>query len=341
MQLDATAQDLASIKARLETLYGITDADAIPSPLPFGEWTTKPEGKVNKLGFLCGILLHGEDTHKNELRGLLQHDETFHLNEQAFISRMFSHYIWPFHQAYNNGSKCSTPLTVSQSGSAESLDVNIVEPTHYKLKKLLQARDGGCLFCWSLESCQASHIIARKNVAVAQDVDAVFTRAGLRWMHQVQNGMLLCVKCHDDFDNLKAYIDEVDGDLVVAFAVTSHEQQLGLRMNPIRKLSGRRRLEQDEWARRDRRTQPEDDQVLRIRFLTDDAASRPNRTALEFHKAACLIWKMAGAGYPDEEYCDFDDEHSDRGMQIGMDDLQKERLQRYFDSSATIAEGMQ
>ncbi|KAI8928026.1 hypothetical protein BC831DRAFT_450102 [Entophlyctis helioformis] len=160
-------------------------------------------------------------------------------------------------------------------------------------------------------------------------------------MHQVQNGLLLCGNCHDDFDNLKAYVDEVDGDLVVAFAVASHEQQHDSWIDPTHILSGSRRLVQKAWAGRDPRTQPEDDQVLRIRFLTDDLASRPNRTALEFHKAACLIWKMAGAGYPDEEYCDFDDEHSDRGMQIGMDDLQKERLQRYFDSSATMAEGMQ
>ncbi|KAI8924824.1 hypothetical protein BC831DRAFT_463732 [Entophlyctis helioformis] len=298
MQVDATAQDLANIKARLVALYGITDADAIPSPLPFGEWTTKPEGKVNKLGFLCGILLHGEDAHKNELRGLLQHDETFHQNEQAFISRMFNYYIRPFHLAYNNGSKCRTPRTVSQSGSAESLDGNSAEPTHYKLKKLLQARDGG-----------SSHIITQQR---------------LHSMHQVQNGLLLCVKCHDDFGKLKAYVDEVDSDLVVASAVTSHEHLLGLWTDPIRKLSGRRRLEQDDWEAKDPRTQPEHDQ--------DDPASRPNRTALEFHKAACLIWRMAGAGYPDEEYCCFDDHHSDHDMQISLADLQTERLQQYFDS---------
>ncbi|KAI8928992.1 hypothetical protein BC831DRAFT_445929, partial [Entophlyctis helioformis] len=218
---------------------------------------------VNKLGFLCGILLHGEDAHTNELRGLLQHDETFHQNEQAFISRMFDYYIRPFHLAYNNGSECRTPLAVSQSGSAENLDGNSVEPTHYKLKKFLEARDGRCLFCWMPDSCAASHIITQQN-------------------------------------------------------------------DPIRLLLAIRRAVQDEWARRDPRTQPEHDQVPRIQFLTDDPASRPNRTALKFHKAACLIWRMAGAGYPDEEYCCFDDEHSDHGMQIGMDDLQKERLQRYL-----------
>ncbi|KAI8928025.1 hypothetical protein BC831DRAFT_503614, partial [Entophlyctis helioformis] len=142
MQVDATTQDFASIKARLETLYGITDADAIPSPLPFGEWATKPEGKVNKLGFLCGILLHGEDTHKNELRGLLQHDETFHLNEQAFISRMFSHYIWPFHQAYNTAAVQHAANCLAKR-IGRSLDGNSAEPTHYKLKKLLQLAMAG------------------------------------------------------------------------------------------------------------------------------------------------------------------------------------------------------
>ncbi|KAI8922850.1 hypothetical protein BC831DRAFT_473933 [Entophlyctis helioformis] len=329
MQVDATPQDLASIKARLVALYGITDPDAIPSPLPFSEWATKPESKVNKLGFLCGILLYGEDAHKSELRGLLQHDETFHQNEQAFISRMFDYYIRPFHLAYNYGSECRTPLAVSQSGSAESLDGNSAEPTHYKLKKLLQARDGGCLFCWRHSPCAASHIITQQS---AHGIDAALTRAGLRWMHQVQNGLLLCLNCRGDFGRFRVYVDEVGGDLVVAFAVTSHEQQRRLRTDPMRPLLAFRRSVQDDWEVADHRTQPEHDQVPHIRFLTDDPASRPNRTALEFHKAACLIWKMAGAGYPDEEYCDFDDHHSDHGMQIGMNDLQKERLQRYFDS---------
>ena len=33
----------------------------------------------------------------------------------------------------------------------------------------------------------------------------------------------------------------------------------------------------------------------------------PNLKALEFHKAACLIWRMAGGGESDDEYCPDDD----------------------------------
>jgi len=41
-------------------------------------------------------------------------------------------------------------------------------------------------------------------------------------------------------------------------------------------------------------------------FIDNDPVKQPNRKALEFHKAACLIWRMAGGAEPDEE--DSDDE---------------------------------
>lgn len=36
--------------------------------------------------------------------------------------------------------------------------------------------------------------------------------------------------------------------------------------------------------------------------------SLPNRQALEFHKTACLIWRMAGGADSDYEYCSDDED---------------------------------
>lgn len=36
--------------------------------------------------------------------------------------------------------------------------------------------------------------------------------------HQEQNGLLLCNKCHSQFDNLKRYVDFVDDNLVARWS---------------------------------------------------------------------------------------------------------------------------
>jgi hypothetical protein len=72
-----------------------------------------------------------------------------------------------------------------------------------------------CLFCWDKLQLQGAHIIAQKNISMAYDESSLLQRAGMTQKHQVQNGLLLCNKCHGEFDQLKRYVDVVDDKLVV------------------------------------------------------------------------------------------------------------------------------
>ena len=57
----------------------------------------------------------------------------------------------------------------------------------------------------------------------------------------------------------------------------------------------------------------ESDRETRSKRVRDPEDLRPNVKALEFHKIACLIWRMAGGAEEDEEYCpDYD---SDAGRE--------------------------
>jgi hypothetical protein len=47
---------------------------------------------------------------------------------------------------------------------------------------------------------------------------------------------------------------------------------------------------------------------MALYFVDNNPTNLPNRNALEFHKAACLIWRMAGGAEPDKEYCSDDDD---------------------------------
>jgi len=47
---------------------------------------------------------------------------------------------------------------------------------------------------------------------------------------------------------------------------------------------------------------------MALYFVQNNLNKLPNRQALEFHKAACLIWRMAGGAEPEEEYCSDDED---------------------------------
>lgn len=64
-----------------------------------------------------------------------------------------------------------------------------------------------------------------------------------------------------------------------------------------------------------------------LRFLKKDQNLQPNHKALEFHKTACLIWRMAGGAEEDVEYCpDHDESLVDTGM--GFQEIVLEYLKR-------------
>ena len=75
---------------------------------------------------------------------------------------------------------------------------------------------------------------------------------------------------------------------------------------------------------------------MALYFVHNDDHIQPNRLALKFHKAACLIWRMAGGAEEDEKYCSLDD--GDDGACVTHEKIH-ERLrdiQRWQESSATL-----
>ena len=136
-------------------------------------------------------------------------------------------------------------------------------------------------------------------------------RAGLTQKHQVQNGLLLCIKCHSQFDKLKIYVDVVDDTLVVKL-VNETKDKTSIKHKEweqnVRVLKGTRMVFQENWIDIDNRQAVESNGEMALYFVQTDPNYLPNRSALEFHKTACLIWKMAGGAEPiDDEYCSDDD----------------------------------
>jgi hypothetical protein len=268
----------------------------------------------NKFGFLLGIIAFGKDIHKTQLHSLLNNNQ-FKDQEQSFIDSMFDWYIRPFHKNYTtNSESCQTPptsRTPSRSNSAEDLDYvpEEKELVHKDLKKAVVKRDVVCLFCWDKLECEGAHIIAQKNIPMAYDESSLLQRAGLTQKHQVQNGLLLCNKCHSQFDKLKRYVDVVDDKLVVKVVNETNDETSNKHRDweiVNGKLKNDRKFMETYWN--DNRQAVEGNGEMALYFVQNNPTKLPNRNALEFHKAACLIWRMAGGAETDEEYCSDDED---------------------------------
>ena len=171
--------------------------------------------------------------------------------------------------------------------------------------------DGVCLFSWNNLECQGAQIIAQKNIPMAYDESSLLQRAGLTQKHQVQNGLLLCIKCHAQFDKLKRYVDVDDNKLVVKVVNETNDETSDNHKeweDIVRFLKGYRLILQEDWSGIDNRQAVESNGEMALYFMQKNESTLPNRNALEFHKTACLIWRMAGGAEPDEEYCSDDED---------------------------------
>jgi hypothetical protein len=174
---------------------------------------------------------------------------------------MFAYYILPFHKNYSDSSSCNTPASSRPPSRANSGDnVQFVteekEPSHKNLKEAVKKRDGVCLFCWDTLSLEGAHIIAQKNIPMAYDKSSLLQRAGLIQKHQVQNGLLLCNKCHDQFDKLKRYVDVVDDKLVIKVVNETNDESSDKHrewMRTIRDLRIARAGREEDWTEFDNR----------------------------------------------------------------------------------------
>ena len=329
----------------LQTHFNLPSNDNPPTSKIKSQWA--PE---NKLGFLCGIVEYGQDSDIDTLYNLLSQNR---FDDTLFIAEMYDYYIRPFKQHNGTGSSCHTPSDISSpksspKGSKKSSRANSVvddddykapQLSHTNLKKSVTARDGVCLFCWGKRNLQGAHIIAQKNIPVVLDDNhTLLMRAGLKEMHQVQNGLLLCANCHLDFDALKRYVDVV-GDKLVLKVVNETNDKGDPGMSLLRfsnTLDWRRAVKVIEGSRRDNeefiadgRNVIDKDGEMELYFLKNDQELQPNHKALEFHKTACLIWRMAGGAEEEEEYCpDDDDDQSLVNEEMGFQEKVLEYLKR-------------
>ena len=286
--------------------------------------------KENKFGFLLGIVEYGQDSLVNELYNLLKSKE-FKRKEKEIIDKMYDFQIRVFKQHNGTGSSCHTPIeSSSMSNSVEDLDYIPKESNrkleHLDLKKAVSKRDGVCLFCWDSIQCQAAHIVAQKDVPFQYDEPSLFERTGLRQKHQVQNGLLLCIKCHAEFGALKRYVDVVDDMLVLKVINKTPNENEPSYLQMIDILISNR-VVNSKYMNTSRKA-VESNGEMGLYFLKNDPSQLPNRKALEFHKAACLIWQRAGGAEPEHEYCP--DDNDDELIAL---DYRKEEIQKWREDS--------
>jgi hypothetical protein len=211
------------------------------------------------------------------------------------------------------------------------------ELTHKDLKKAVEKRDGVCLFCWGRLSLEGAHIIAQKNISMVYDEPSLLLRAGLTQKHQVQNGVLLCKVCHDQFDQLQRYVDVVDDKLVVKvvnYSVLGNDDKHRDWQGDVKDLRIARGGREEYWTRIDNRQAVEPNGEMALYFVLNNPTRLPNRDALEFHKAACLIWRMAGGAESEDEHCP-DDDDDDYRCYVPVD-YRSKSIEKWMDSSATL-----
>jgi hypothetical protein len=154
--------------------------------------------------------------------------------------------------------------------------------------------------------CEGAHIIAQKNIPMSNEESSILQRAGLIQTHHVQNGLLLCQICHSQFDKLNRYVDVVDDKLVVKVVNETDDEHDVDYKRTVDVLEANRAVNR-RYMGNDRKTM-ESHGAMALYFLQNNQTKLPNRKALEFHKAACLIWRMAGGAENDEEYCSDDED---------------------------------
>ena len=321
--MDIEAKKAAATQL-LENFYGIRTSE-LPVQRVRSHW--QPE---NKRGFFLGVIQQGESRHINQIHHLLasaqfKEQQILSTNSQlanplhhrTFIDDLFAYYILPFHKDYNDSSSCHTHASSEPPSRRNSADdlyyVEEERELQYRdLKKAVEKRDGVCLFCWRFRQLQGAHIIAQKNITVVYDENSILGRAGLMQKHQIQNGLLLCMLCHADFDQLKLFVDVVDDKLVVkvvSYSTVTNDEKQSDYQRFIDKFIYSRSGEAKYWIDIDNRQAAESNGEMALFFVDDNQILLPNREALKFHKAACLIWLMAGGAESDEEYCPFDDDN--------------------------------
>ncbi|KAJ3356644.1 hypothetical protein HDU83_000506 [Entophlyctis luteolus] len=297
---DETLQKLADFYAISDITGALNEVASVSGPR---RPTWSQFKKQNKLGFLNGVLTYAPDPLKEEYvaklywtfgSSTLPEAETD--EERSCLNLLYARFIEPFKQRASSnaspyGSTPSTPI-----GSSIALDLNAVDPTHANFRSALHKRDEVCLFCWGNLQLDAAHLIAQKpSPSLSLIIPDLLSRAGLDSVDRVQNGILLCKVCHGEFDALRRYIDVVDDRFVAKVVNLTSDPRNQEYIDAVGGIEDSRTGKIRRNPAFAGRTVVDGSNELPVYFADGDTTKHPNLTALAFHKAACLIWKMAGA----------------------------------------------
>ncbi|OAJ39574.1 hypothetical protein BDEG_23407 [Batrachochytrium dendrobatidis JEL423] len=194
-------------------------------------------------------------------------DRTGQEHDEISSVDKFCHFLCGGHPAWH------TPVSsnpTSRTNSADDLDyvAKVSELQHKDLNKAVEKRDRVCLFCWNKLSLQGAHIISQKNIGMAYNEPSILLRSGLTQKHQIQNGLLLCIKCHSQFGKLRRYVDVVDDKLVIKVINETNDSTSDKHKNwerTVRVLKLIRSYMQERWT--DNRQAVESNDEMALYFI--------------------------------------------------------------------------
>ena len=285
-----------TIKQLLKEYYKI-DSESLPKRREKPEWNNE-----NKLGFLLGIIEYGQVSHLVQLYELLSSLQ-FEPQENQFIDRMFGYYIAPF-QTNDHVGRCQTPSEMKYWTDNDIENFDPTDSDHTKLIKALLKRDKYCLFCWSSRPLRGAHII--KDIKMAYEPSSYLSRIGISDIHQVQNGLLLTENYQGEFDSLECYVDAINDKLVFKVVNATNDINNQDWIDEIEIVKYFRRI----LLKFSNRQAVDANGEMALYFVNENLVMQPNREALEYHKRACLVWRMAGGLEPGHDCC-CDDECND------------------------------
>ena len=339
----------AAVTQLLNDHYQIYTLD-LPTKRPKKEWQAE-----NMHGYFLGVVQYGRERFARELHALLLTEgfadqlkcsSRTHLADPAhlptFADRVFERHITPFHKDFKDDGCYTTSsefFRMEESHTEKAKPCDECDLNHNDLKRALLNRDRVCLFCWeNFEfDLHAAHIIAQKTFAFISGEQPLLKEAGLL-KHQGQNGLLLCISCHNRFDFLRRYVgvDNVSGKLVLSvvnYSVLNNDDEQIAWENQVGDLKLLRSARQNRVAYS--RQAVESSGEMALYFADNDPALQPNALALGFQKAACLIWRMAGGGKADDEECSCDDEDCYAPV-----DYRSKGIGKWVDSANPIANAL-
>lgn len=288
--------------------YGLKE-EITPTKRQFREWEEE-----NKCGFLLGVMEYGINEHKNEIINGVQKRDAQLLDD--LIDKYYDYYIHPFRQHGRSKSNTSSSA-VTPSASIEDIpgseEINKLKITFNRktFREQVEARDKVCLICWTDEFNQAAHIIARKNVPIEQNIDNILKRANMKNVDQVQNGLWLCGSDHLAFDALQYYIDtfsDENGNLLYEVkSVVKDPKEAEYRLHRIKHNRAFENIRLGRYLH----------DGLYLYFDLEEKDTYPSVAALNFHKAACLVWRMAGGAVEIEsDFLDDSDDDEDIAYKV-------------------------